>query len=120
METPMPLTSAGREALEAPARYILQNDRGAQITRGTFAECNELRLHHLDIALMKRFRLLSRIYDNRAGAIAFRTAMDRRSEAICMRLAKSFREQLAEVRKEIAYYRLARPEPIAAPTPIAA
>jgi hypothetical protein len=118
----MPFTPAGLEALEAPARYIICNDRGAQITRGTYAECDELRLHHLDVAQMKRFRLLSRIFDNRAGAIAFRTAMDRRSEVMCMRAAKDYRLQLAFVRKEIAYYREARPVLVtpAASNPLAA
>lgn len=63
------------------------------------------RLHCLEVEQMKRYRLLSRIFDARAGAIAFRTALDRRNEEICMRKAAEFRKQLASVNRRIASYR---------------
>ncbi len=89
--------------------FTLRDFNNAVIRKGSFDECEALRLHYLDVAMMKKYRTLSRIYDNRAGAIAFRTALDRRSEEICARLAKDYRRDLGPILKEIAYYRAARP-----------
>jgi hypothetical protein len=78
--------------------HILYDHAGKTITHGSLRHCDEIRLHYLDVAHMERFRLLSRIFDARAGAIAFRTALDRRNEAICAENAKNFRQQLTGVR----------------------